>query len=73
MPDKPHETSIRALLKLPFTLLIPLALVRCYQTIPPHWRATLAPGPSTSQLAVDEMLATRNGWAAIRRHAKVRW
>lgn len=73
MPDKPHETSIRALLALPFTLLLPLALVSLYRLIPPAARGLLFPGPSTSHLALEEMLRTRRGWAAVRRHAQIKW
>ena len=73
MSDKPTETSIRHILALPFTLLLPLVIIRAYQLIPPPVRGAAFPGPSTSQRAYDEALATGRAWHAIRKAIRIRW
>ena len=72
--DEYNATSIRHTVRMVFSLLLPWLLVKKYQrTFSPELRGKLFPGPSTSQLALDEMLETGNGWKAIRNHAGICW
>lgn len=71
--NKPHETSIRALIGMLFTLALPLMLVKGYRRIPAQWRGVMFPGSSTSHLAIQDMANGVNGWTAIRRHSRIKW
>lgn len=70
--DKPHETSVRALISLPFLHLLPLALVLAYRKIPAGIRGRHFPGPSTSAQAL-EGVRSGQGWRAVSKAVRLRW